>query len=172
MNVNSKMQYSSNTVKELRHVVRQRGISGYSRMRKTELIAATTRGKRASTGNDEAVKIDPSNGKPKSSIVADWFRGRIPERYNKSVTDSVKSSLMDAPFPVIETPVLVPQPFISRSTVGKIYDKTKSVINKFAKWIEGFIPEEPKRVVNDKLEKLKAKVNSIFGKIAKNRLEI
>src|SRR6218665_1903726 len=79
---------------------------------------------------------------------------------------------MDAPVPVIETPILVPKPFVSRSTVGKIYDKTKSEINKFAKWIEGVIPEEPKRVVNEKLEELKAKVGSIFGKIAKNKLEI
>jgi len=171
MNVNSKMQYSSNTVKELRHIARQRGISGYSRLRKAELIAAITRDKPAS-GRDEAVKVVPSKEKAKSSIVADWFRGRIPERHNKSVTDSDKSSLMDAPVPAIEASILIPKPFVSRSTVSKIYDKTKSVINKFAKWIEGFIPEEPKRVVNDKLEKLKAKVNSIFGKIAKNRLEI
>src|SRR6218665_36426 len=94
------------------------------------------------------------------------------ERYKKSVTHSVKSSLMDAPIPAIEAPILIPKPIVSRSTVGKIYDKSKFVINKFAKWIEVFIPEEPKRVVNNKLEKLKTQVNSIFGKIAKNRLEI
>src|SRR6218665_3841341 len=94
------------------------------------------------------------------------------ERYKKSVTHSVKSSLMDAPIPAIEAPILIPKPIVSRSTVGKIYDKTKSVINKFARWIEGAIPEEPKRVVNDKLEKLKTQVNSIFGKLAKNKLEI
>jgi len=83
-----------------------------------------------------------------------------------------KSSLMDAPVPVLEAPILVPKPFVSRSTVGKIYDETKSEINKFAKWIEGYIPEGPKRVVNEKLEALKAKVSSIFGKIAKNKLKI
>src|SRR6218665_1166296 len=93
-------------------------------------------------------------------------------RDKKSVTHSVKSRLMDAPGAAIEAPILIPKPIVSRSTVGKIYDKSKSVINKFAKWIEGFIPEEQKRVVNDKLEKLKTQVNSIFGKIAKIRLEI
>jgi len=134
----------SSSVKELRHIARHRGISGYSRLRKAELIAAIS-GDKPASGNDEAVKIVPSNEKPKLSIVVDWFRGCIPERYNKSVTDSVKSSLMDAPIPVIETPI--PKPFISRSTVGKIYNKTKSAIYKFAKWIKGFIPEEPKRVV-------------------------
>src|SRR6218665_564196 len=155
MNVDSKMQYSSNTVNELRHIARQRVISGFSRLRKAGLIAAITRDKPAS-GNDEAVKVVPSKEQPKSSIVADWFRGRAPEQHNKSVTDGVKSSLMDAPVPAIEAPILILKPVVSRSTVSKIY-KTKSVINKFAKWIEGFIPEEPKRVVNDKLEKAKNK---------------
>ena len=120
------------------------------------MIAPISRGKPAS-GNDEAAKIVPSNEKPKSSIVVDWFRGRIPERCNKSVTYSVKRSLIDAPDSVIKTPILVPKPFASRSIVGKIYDKTKSVINKFAKWIESNIPVEPKRVVSEKLEALKCR---------------
>jgi len=68
-----------------------------------------------------------------------------------------KSSLMDAPVPAIEAPILVPKPFVSKSAVGKIYDETRSEINKFAKWIEGAIPEGSKRVVNEKLEALKAK---------------
>src|SRR6218665_468189 len=155
INVNSKMDYLSKTVKELRHIARQRGVVGYSRLRKADLIAV--------------ISIDV---RPRSTLLDDWLRGRLPERYNRDVNDTVNNSLMDAPVPVIETPILVPKPFVSRSTVGKIYDKTTSVINKFAKWIEGAIPEEPIRVVNEKLEELKAKVRAIFGKIAKNKLEI
>ena len=89
-----------------------------ARLRKAELIEAIS-GDKPASGNDKAVKIVPSNVKPKSSIVADWFRGRISERYNKGVKDTVHNSLMDAPVPAIETPVLIPKAFVSSSTVSK-----------------------------------------------------
>ena|SRR6218665_3052820 len=77
INVNSRMNYSSNTLKELRHIARQRGVVGYSKLRKADLIAVIS-----------------------------------------GLKNTVNNSLMDAPVLIIETPILVPKPFVSRSTVG------------------------------------------------------
>src|ERR1043165_4890679 len=39
MRTHSKMNYETNTVKELRNIARQRGMTGYSKLRKADLIA-------------------------------------------------------------------------------------------------------------------------------------
>jgi len=96
MNVDSKMDYTSKTVKELRHIARQRGMSRYSRLRKADLIAAISRDVTPRpTFLDNwlrgriprsTIVADWFRGRiPRSTIVADWFRGRRPERYNESV---------------------------------------------------------------------------------------
>ena len=86
---NSKMDYSSKTVKELRHIARQRGMAGYSGLRKADLIAVISRGVN-----------------PRPTFLDDWLRGRRPERHNNDVNSTVNNSLMDAPVPVIETPII------------------------------------------------------------------
>ena len=103
----------------------------------------------------------------KQSGLVRYTRLRKAELIAKIEAHSVPSispnvSLLDASVPDIGIPTLKPIP---ATTVRKIFDKTKSAINTFAKWIEAYVPEEPKRKVNEKLEALKAKVNSIFAKI-------
>ena len=75
-------------------------------------------------------------------------------------------NIIDASAPNIKVPTLTPSPYVPASYVQKFYDMTKSAINQFANWIVSYIPPEPKRLVNEKLEALKQKytlysINSI-----------
>ena len=71
-------------------------------------------------------------------------------------------------------PILRPIPATKTSNVaslkqlaGRVVEPVKKQLNKFADWILSYVPEPVKRTVNDRLEKLKAKVNEIFGRIDK-----
>ena len=47
----------------------------------------------------------------------------------------------------------------------KAVEPVKKQLNKFADWILSYVPEPVKRTVNERVEKLKAKVNQIFNRI-------
>jgi len=68
----------------------------------------------------DLIAVISGDVKPKSTFLDDWLRGRIPER-------GVKSALAQPP---------VPKPVGSRTTIGKIYGKTKSAVNTIVQWIE------------------------------------
>src|SRR5271165_3495004 len=76
-------------------------------------------------------------------------------------------NIIDDPVPNIQVPTLTPSSYVPTSYVRKFYDGTKSAIKEFANWIVSYIPPEPKRIVNEKLEALKTKVNTIFNKLKK-----
>ena len=71
-------------------------------------------------------------------------------------------------------PILRPTPTTKTSNVeslkqlaGRVVEPVKKQLNKFAGWILSYVPEPVKRTVNDRVEKLKAKVNEILGRIDK-----
>src|SRR5271155_1650745 len=74
---------------------------------------------------------------------------------------------IDAPVPDIRVPTLTPSSYAPTFNVQKICDGTKSAINEFANWLVSYIPSEPKRIVNKKLEALKTQVNTLFSKLKK-----
>src|SRR5271155_330448 len=74
---------------------------------------------------------------------------------------------IDAPVPDIRVPTLTPSSYAPTFNVQKICDGTKSAINEFANWLASYIPSEPKRIVNKKLEALKTQVNTLFSKLKK-----
>ena len=79
------------------------------------------------------------------------------------------TTIMDAPVPEINKPVLSPTKMenISRvsSLVGlakKQADLVKKAINKFADWLINYIPEPIRRTVNTRVEKLKKEIKEIL----------
>src|ERR1043165_621854 len=132
MSACNKMDFESNTVKQLRNITKERGVKGYWSLRKADLIA-----------------------KIKSTEVS---------KTNEAKYDHI----LDAPVPDIKDPILVPTAFVPTSTVRKMADKAKSVASTFvkdvAKWIESYIPVEPKRIANEKLNALITWVKAIPSK--------
>src|ERR1043165_8232214 len=127
MSTRNKMDFESNTVKQLRIIAKERGVKGYWSLRRADLIA-----------------------KIKSTEVS---------KTNEAKYDHI----LDAPVPDIGAPLLVPT-----STVRKMADKAKSVARTFVKdvanWIESYIPVEPKRIANEKLDALITWVNAFPSK--------
>jgi hypothetical protein len=91
-------------------------------------------------------------------------------------TEVSKTNILDAPVPDIGAPLLVPTAFVPKSTVRKMADKAISVVSTFvkdvAKWIESYIPVEPKRIVNEKLNALITWVNAIPSKFFQKKHKI
>src|ERR1043165_8546096 len=74
--------------------------------------------------------------------------------------------ILDAPVPDIRAPILIPTAFVPTSKVRKMADKVKSVAKKFVKDVaelfESYIPEKPKRIMNEKAKAFLTKVNDLF----------
>ena len=73
-------------------------------------------------------------------------------------------------------PILRPTPPIKTSNAaslkqlaGRVVEPVNKQLNKFVDWILSYVPEPIQRTVNDRVEKLKAKVNEIFGRIDKRK---
>ena len=111
------------SVKELKALAREKGIKGYYRMRKAELIDVL---------------------EEESEIFYSANDQSIPE--------------VDIPIPA---PSRVTQ---IKNLASNVAAPVKSVIKRFTGWLLNYIPEPIKSAVNERVENLKERVNSIFGR--------
>ena len=140
----------SKTVKELREIAKQRGLRGYSKLRKAELITMLI-----------PMQIPMLNQPCAGGAVGGM------------------QNLLDEPVPNIGVPVLQPttasKPKLFRrvkESLSVLGNKIKSETNTFADWLISYVPEPIKKEVNEKVEALKSKVNSIFDGFYKNKPKI
>ena len=69
------------------------------------------------------------------------------------------------PIPEVNIPILAPSRVSQiKNLASNVAAPVKSVINRFTGWLLNYIPEPIKRAVNERVENLKERVNSIFGR--------
>ncbi|XP_020608918.1 uncharacterized protein LOC110047502 [Orbicella faveolata] len=135
-------------VKELKNIARERGIRGYSRLRKAELIEAL--------GQEDLINLN---------IEA--------EPLNEPSKPFTSNNILDEPIPKIDIPVLVPSKPQNITKVSQLKNITakaskqvNSEINKFADWIISHVPEPfIKKNVDKRVNDLKDEVSRIFEEI-------
>ena len=120
------------TVKKMREVAKQLGLQGYYKLKKTELIEAL-----GSNVNDEPVLL--AIPVPTPSLPASL--SKLKNIYDK--TKSAVSTVYDK----------------TKSVISTAYDKTKSTAHTFAEWIISYVPEVPKRIVDEKIAAFKSTIN-------------
>ena len=76
--------------------------------------------------------------------------------------------LLDAPVPQLDAPVLKPTPYTrpGPQRLSVLANKAASLVNerlsRFADWILSYVPETVKKVANERVEKLKARVKELL----------
>ena len=141
-------------VKELKAIAKERGIKGYYRLRKAELI--------------EVLDIQP----PPTDAPAEIMEEPVPEIMEEPVPEIMEEpvpEIMEEPVPEINNPVLSPTKMENRSRVSSLaglakkqVDSVNKAINEFADWIINLVPEPIRRTVNTGVENLKKKIKEIF----------
>ena len=134
-------------VRALKITARDLGLKGYSKPNKSELIELLK-------PYEEQVKRLP----PIITIAED----KKPKRVN----------IMDEPVPEIKVPILKPMQFTAKDNVKSLKSladrAAKSIIkniNKFADWLYAYVPEPVRNITNEKVNKLKNKINQIFKRL-------
>ena len=82
------------------------------------------------------------------------------------------SNIMDEPVPEIKVPILKPTQFTAKGNVKSLKSLADRAakpiiknINKFADWLYSYVPEPVRNITNEKVNKLKNKINQIFKRL-------
>ena len=128
-------------VRTLKITARDFGLKGYSKLNKSELIKLLK-------PYEEQIKRLPLLKKPK------------------------RANIMDEPVLEINVPILIPIQFIAKGNVKSLNSLADRVakpiiknINKFADWLYSYVPEPVRNITNEKVNKLKNKINQIFKRL-------
>ena len=132
-------------VKDLKALAKEKGIKGYYRMRKAELIHIL------------------SQHPLRQQALTPLGQPSQPE------DPPIPLNIIDQPIPEIDIPILKPSKPENTSKVSQLKNlalkaakPVKREINKFADWIISQVQEPIKKTVNKRVNNLKEKVNSIF----------
>jgi len=120
------------TVSRLKQTAKERGLRGYSKLRKPELLNLL-------------------NPPPLSDQ-------NVPRLLHQNVPNS-NEPILDSPVPYISTHVLTPSKTTKVKTVKSMakstFDAMRKKTNEFADWILSYVPQSVKKPINNKVEKLK-----------------
>src|SRR5688572_24293129 len=140
-----KMDYKTKTVKQLRSIVKENGMKGYSRLRKADLVALV------SSGPTQSVKtVHESN--PLDAPVPDIkVPTLVPGKYTPP-SNTWKSSFS--------------------GVLEEVKNKVMAKVKTFADWVINYVVPQGKKSVDEKVDSLQSEVSSIFSEINKNKFEI
>ena len=174
-------------VKELKALAKERGIKRYYWLRKAQLIECLETETPPTEAPENEIMEAPETEimeapeneimeAPENEImeapeteIMEAPETEIMEAPETEIMDEPVPEIMDEPVPEIKKPVLSPTKMenISRvsSLVGlakKQADLVQKAINKFADWLINYIPEQIRRTVNTRVEKLKKEIKEIL----------
>ncbi|PFX11357.1 hypothetical protein AWC38_SpisGene24958 [Stylophora pistillata] len=143
------------TVDQLRKEAKKRGLHGYSRLRKAELIRL----------------IQSSSAAASSTAVS-----KPQKQYRKIVFvwNHSGGSLLDAPIPAHEIPkgdILKPTPAPLIKKIEKAVDWGKKKVEDWGQWLKKEVPNTP-RAVDDKLKDFKEHINKLYKTSDQPRFKI
>lgn len=139
----NKMNYANMNVNELKAAAKVRGIKGYYKLRKSELLEYLN-------GGTEPVPI-----------------------VNRAHIGGSNVHILDQPVPNNQAAVLEPKMYDGiKKSLEIIGNKVRSEINSFSDWIIDYVPDPVKKVVNERVEALKSTVNYLYNKLYKKKFEV
>ena len=139
------MEYKTKTVKQLRNIAKVKGMRGYSRLRKADLVALV------SSGPTQSVKTEHESNLLDAPVPDIKVPTLVPGKYTPP-SNTWKSRF--------------------NNVLTEAKNKVRSKLNTFADWLINYVAPREKKSVNEKLDSLKSKISSIFSKINKKKFEI